>query len=100
MRKTKLLLDPPAECEQFGLLPRGGDDLHAEWLLILMSRRRHCEDREADERDDEGDGQIVDRRFKVHIVNPRRLARVIVPGKNRSGRRDKEILVREQVPKI
>ena len=65
MRKAQLLFDHPAECEQFGLLPRRGDDLHAERLLIRPSGRRQCEDREADERDDEGDGDIVDRRFEA-----------------------------------
>jgi len=37
MRKTQLLLDQPAECEQLGLLPRGSDDLHADRLLIRTS---------------------------------------------------------------
>ena len=37
MRKAQLVLDHPAECEQFGLLPRGSDDLHADRLLIRTS---------------------------------------------------------------
>jgi hypothetical protein len=60
MTKAQLLFDPPAEREQFGLLPRGRNDLNAERLLIRLSRRRQGEHREADQRDDEGDGKIIE----------------------------------------
>jgi len=46
MTKAQLLFDPTAECEQFGLLPRGRNDLNAERLLIRLPRRRQGEHRE------------------------------------------------------
>src|SRR5258708_39540297 len=98
MRKTQLLLDSPAECEQIGLLPRGGDDLHAKRLLIRASGCWQCEDREAHERD-KGNGQVVDRRFEAYVVNPGHLTRDILSGKDRRGRRHKKILKREQLTK-
>src|SRR5512133_3318042 len=99
MTKAQLLFDPPAECEQSGLLPRGRNDLNAERLLIQLPRRRQGEHREADQRDDEGDGKIVDRRIEAHIVDPRHVANVIIPWEYRRGRHDDKILARDQIAK-
>jgi len=99
MTKAQLLFDPTAECEQFGLLPRGRNDLNAERPLIRLPRRRQGEHREADQRDDEGDGKIIDRRIEAHIVDPRHVANVIVPWEDRRGRHDDELLARHQIAK-
>ena len=80
-------------------LPRGRNDLNAERLLIRLPRRRQGEHRKADQRDDEGDGKIIDRRIEAHIVNPRHVANVIVPREDRRGRHDDKILARHQIAK-
>jgi len=99
MTKAQLLFDPSAECEQPGLLPRGRNDLNAERPLSLTSWRRQGEYREADERDDEGNGEIVDRRFEADVVNLHHVTRVVLPRENRRCRYDKEILPRQQITK-
>jgi hypothetical protein len=40
MTKAQLLFDPTAECEQFGLLPRGGNGKKVAKLRKTAVRRR------------------------------------------------------------
>ena len=81
MTKAQLLFDPTAECEQFGFLPRGGDDLDAERHLIRLSRRRQGEHGKANQRDDKGDREVVDRCFEADIVDLRYIVMSLFHGK-------------------
>ena len=63
------------------------------------SRRRQGQHREADQRHDEGDGEIVDRRFELRAVDRMTSPISFVHGKDRRRRHDQKILARQQLAK-
>ena len=99
MRRAKLFFDPSAQRKQFGLPPRCGNDLDAGRLFVRAPWRRQGEDRETDQRDNEGNGEIIDRRFHVLAVDLHHLARAVLPRKDRGSRRHQKIGARQQIAK-
>ena len=94
MRKSQFVFDRTAEGKQAGFAPRRCNDLDAERQLVLRSGRRQGQDRETDQRHDEGDGEIVDRRLQRRAIDRGDVADLIRPGQNGRRRRDQEIRAR------
>ncbi len=99
MRKTQFVLEDPPKSKQTGFAPRRRNDLEAERQFALSARYRHGQDGEADQRDDEGHREIVDRRLQDRTVDRRDVADLVRPRDHGSSGRDQEIGTREQVAK-
>lgn len=99
MRKAQFLFDGTAEGKQTGFSARRRDDLDPERQLVFFPPHRQGQDREADQRDDEGDGEIVDRCLQRRAVDRSDIADLVRPGEDGGRRRDQEIGAGEQLAK-